>query len=261
MTNVVTKFVFGKILRESPENNHGRNDPYFETVPTNKFSATGQPKMKKRKKALPPGLSEADQKTLVKVKRRAYRLDMAFGSFCGIRVGWSAIVGLFPAVGDCLDTLLALMVVRTASEANLSKFVLFRMLFNIALDFLVGLVPVVGDIADMAYKANTRNALILENFLRDRGVENIRQQGLPPQPDPSLSLTGYEIEGTGVSVVDQEPVAQPPPSYNPKEKKGWFGALRGGERLPDVEAQRLPDSRAKGVEMGAQQTGVTEGRR
>jgi hypothetical protein len=43
--------------------------------------------MKKQKKALPPGLSEEDQEILVKVKRRAYRLDMALGTCCGFKIG------------------------------------------------------------------------------------------------------------------------------------------------------------------------------
>jgi hypothetical protein len=48
--------------------------------------------------------------------------------------------------------MLACLVVRTASEAKLPNSVLIRMLFNIALDFVVGLIPIIGDLADIAYK-------------------------------------------------------------------------------------------------------------
>lgn len=105
MTSAVSKYVFKRILDEGKRNNQGRDDPYFETVPTRRMGYFGgkETKMKKRKKALPPGLSEADQKTLVKVKRRAYRLDMALGTICGIKVGWGSVIGIVPMIGDVAD--------------------------------------------------------------------------------------------------------------------------------------------------------------
>ncbi len=39
------------------------------------------------------------------------------------------------------------------------------MMFNIALDFGVGLIPILGDVADAIYRANTRNAWLLEAYL------------------------------------------------------------------------------------------------
>jgi len=121
MSGFVGKLVFGRILKETRENNQGREDPYFESVPTKKLSTfSGKPKTKKRKKALPPGLSEEDQQTLVKVKRRAYRLDMALGTFCGFKIGttlppqswpwsngflgWGSVIGIFPGIGDVVDS-------------------------------------------------------------------------------------------------------------------------------------------------------------
>lgn len=116
------------------------------------------------------------------------------------------------------------MVIRTASEVNLPPTVKAQMILNVAFDFVIGLVPFLGDLLDIAFKANTRNAIVLENYLRERGAENIRRQGLPPQTDPSLGEV-YDAQ-----VVSQQPVAQPPPSYG----RGWFGGRRG----EDVEAQR-----------------------
>jgi len=222
MSGFVGKLVFNHILKETRENNQGHDDdPYFESVPTKKLSTfSGKPKMKKRKKALPPGLSEEDQQTLVKVKRRAYRLDMALGTFCGIKIGWGSVIGIFPGIGDVIDTLLAIMVIRTAAEVGLPKSVMLHMLFNVAFDFVIGLVPFIGDLADMAYKANTRNALILENYLRQRGRENLRKSGLPQQPDPSLD----EVE-IDEDVVSNQPITQPQPSYG-GPSRGYSGARR-----------------------------------
>ncbi|TGZ84026.1 hypothetical protein EX30DRAFT_296032, partial [Ascodesmis nigricans] len=187
MTSLLGKIVFKKILKETQENKQGREDPYFEHVPTRSLvSFSGKPKMKKRKKALPPGLSKEDEQTLVKVKRRAYRLDMALGSFLGIKVGWGSVIGIFPGIGDAIDTALALMVIRTCSKANLPASLLIHMLLNVVFDFLIGLVPLIGDLADMAYKANTRNAILLEDHLRDRGLINLQNQGKTNVSDPSL---------------------------------------------------------------------------
>jgi hypothetical protein len=47
------------------------------------------------------------------------------------------------------------MVIRTASEVGLPSSVMLHMLFNVAFDFVIGLVPVLGDLADMAYKVSS----------------------------------------------------------------------------------------------------------
>jgi hypothetical protein len=61
-----------------------------------------------------------------------------------------------------------------------------KMMFNIVLDFAVGLVPFLGDIADAVFRANTRNAVELEKYLRKKGQENLKAQGQPvPALDPS----------------------------------------------------------------------------
>lgn len=59
-------------------------------------------KTQKRRKAIPPGLSEKDAKILTQVKRRAYRLDYALFNLCGIRFGWGSVIGLVPLYVDPL---------------------------------------------------------------------------------------------------------------------------------------------------------------
>lgn len=72
-------------------------DPYFETVPATRLDGRPTKKVKKRRKALPPGISTKDGEVLTKVKRRAYRLDMSLFSLCGVRFGWSSVIGIVPA--------------------------------------------------------------------------------------------------------------------------------------------------------------------
>jgi uncharacterized membrane protein YgcG len=121
------------------------------------------------------------------------------------------------------------MVIRTAAQANLPVTVLAHMLFNVGLDFLLGLVPFLGDLADMAYKANTRNAVVLENYLRERGRENLRKAGLPQQADPSL---GEVEEDDEVGVISNQPIAQPQPVYGSSTR-----CYTGRQREYDPESQ------------------------
>ncbi|CEJ81379.1 hypothetical protein VHEMI01508 [[Torrubiella] hemipterigena] len=144
--------------------------------------------MKRVKKALPPGISENDGQVLTKVKRRAYRMDMALFDFAGIRFGWGSVIGIVPFIGDAMDTLMAIMVLRTCEQIDggLPTSLKMSMIFNIMVDFVIGLVPFLGDLCDAVFKANTRNALLLEQHLREKGQKGLKRKGEPlPDIDPS----------------------------------------------------------------------------
>ncbi|KAL6359522.1 hypothetical protein LRP88_06943 [Fusarium phalaenopsidis] len=188
MTSAIAKIVTKKILGETIQNKFGTEDPYFEQVPATRLNGTPNGKFKKRKKALPPGISEHDGKVLTKVKRRAYRLDLALFSCCGVRFGWGSALGLIPAIGDVLDMLMAILVLKTCMQIDggLPTSVKARMMVNILFDFGIGIIPFIGDLADAAFRANTRNAALLEAYLREQGKENLRKSGQPlPAVDPS----------------------------------------------------------------------------
>ena len=91
-------------------------------------------------------------------------------------------------IGDFLDLLLAFMVYRTCTSVKpeLSTSVKMRMKFNMAIDFAIGLVPFVGDIADAAYKCNTKNVVLLEEELRERGRKRLKGTPQANVADPSL---------------------------------------------------------------------------
>jgi len=77
----------------SVDANSPGQDPYFETVPATRL---GIHTTKKKRKALPPGLTDEEARILTKVKRRAYRLDLALFNFCGTRFGWGSVIGIIP---------------------------------------------------------------------------------------------------------------------------------------------------------------------
>ncbi|KAL1954164.1 hypothetical protein VTO42DRAFT_1572 [Malbranchea cinnamomea] len=232
MTSKITGVLAKKVLKESAENKFGQEDPYFETVPaTNLF---GQQRMKKRKKAAPEGISQHDAKVLTKVKRRAYRLDLCLCNCCGIRFGWSSVIGLIPAFGDALDMFMALMVVATCNkiEGGLPANLRLHMLLNVVLDFFIGLIPFVGDLADAVYKCNTRNAVILESYLKKKGQKNLKQMSRPlTEPDSSQGSGG----ASGPTAPSNEPARPQPARVHTADSHGSGRSPGRKTRAHDLE--------------------------
>jgi hypothetical protein len=68
---------------------------------------------------------------------------------------------LVPGLGDALGTVLGAGVVSTAVKRKLPPIVIARMLLNLALDAVIGAVPLLGDVFDFAYQANRKNLDLL----------------------------------------------------------------------------------------------------
>ena len=79
-----------------------------------------------------------------------------------IRFGWDPIVGLIPWAGDVLTALFSCALIVQAHQLRVPKIVQLRMLMNVGIDVLVGIVPLVGDIADVFWKSNARNMALIE---------------------------------------------------------------------------------------------------
>jgi hypothetical protein len=93
-----------------------------------------------------------------------------------IRFGWDSILGLIPGLGDAITSAISLLIVHHAWQTGASPFVLGRMLANIGVDFMFGAVPLVGDVLDFAWKANRKNARLLEQHLRaSSGPRDVRR--------------------------------------------------------------------------------------
>src|SRR5258706_12345838 len=81
----------------------------------------------------------------------------------GWRFGLNAIIDLVPQFGDVATTLVALYVLISAVRYRVPKITLLRMGVNIAIYFLVGLIPWAGDLFDVWWNPNIRNLKLLSS--------------------------------------------------------------------------------------------------
>lgn len=83
------------------------------------------------------------------------------------RVGLDALLGLVPGLGDAAGVLLSSYIVREAWRLGVPRSVLLRMALNVAIEGVVGAVPLLGDLFDAAWKANVRNVALLDAHAAD----------------------------------------------------------------------------------------------
>lgn len=83
-----------------------------------------------------------------------------------IRIGLESLIGLIPGIGDLVGLIMGGYVVIEAHRMGAPGALKLRMLRNVAVDALAGLVPVLGDLFDFAYRSNRRNLQMLLDHYR-----------------------------------------------------------------------------------------------
>jgi uncharacterized protein DUF4112 len=123
---------------------------------------------------IPPGQDRAVL-TDRNLDRLAGLLDDAFAiPGTPIRFGLDPIVGLIPGLGDILTSLISFLIVLAAWQRGLPMITITRMVVNIAIDTLLGTVPVAGDLFDVFWKSNRMNYNLLLRGQRKRGSQTWR---------------------------------------------------------------------------------------
>ena len=109
-------------------------------------------------------LNPADIERLARWLDAKYRIPGT-----SIRFGYDSIIGLIPGIGDTITGALGLYIIARAHRLGAPKHVLARMLGNVVVDSLVGAIPILGDLFDVAFKSNTANIkLLLKHLERER---------------------------------------------------------------------------------------------
>lgn len=106
------------------------------------------------------------EERIARIETIANLLDTAlFVPGTNFRFGFDALVGLIPGIGDAVTTAISLWLVKEAHALGAPRHLIVRMIGNIAIDGLVGAVPVLGDAFDVVWKSNRRNLHLLRRHL------------------------------------------------------------------------------------------------
>jgi hypothetical protein len=142
-------------------------------------------------RGLPPGDEAGDEPEVIRPERvripssPRYRrirfiselMDNSIVLPNGYRIGLDPLLGLLPGFGDLLGAAISTYLVYECARLGVPKRTLVRMLGNIAVEGVVGAIPVLGDIFDATWKANMRNLKLLEGCyqpgLRERTPRQI----------------------------------------------------------------------------------------
>ncbi len=125
----------------------------------------------------PEVLPRRDSRALESARLVARILDDAIEiPGTGWRIGIDPIVGLVPGIGDLLGAVASTWILFVGVRLGAPGSVVARMALNVAIDTLVGSIPLAGDLADFAWKSNRMNVALLEAWLA-RPAETHRASG------------------------------------------------------------------------------------
>ncbi|KPF63025.1 DUF4112 domain-containing protein [Porphyrobacter sp. AAP60] len=113
---------------------------------------------------LPTGTDAASVRARVIIMERLLERSLVIPGI-NVPVGLDALVGLVPVLGDVLTAAMGAYIVWEARNLGMSKWKLARMGANVVFDTVLGVIPLVGDAADLMFRSNTRNLkLILKHI-------------------------------------------------------------------------------------------------
>jgi hypothetical protein len=114
-----------------------------------------------------PSADTADR--LSRIARVAALLDSRFRvPVIGVRVGWDSILGVIPGIGDAVSTVPAGWMIWQGYQMGARKRTLARMGLNAGIDLIVGGVPIIGDLFDVAFKSHKKNLALLQSDMQRR---------------------------------------------------------------------------------------------
>lgn len=111
-------------------------------------------------------MSDAAERHLRRYRSLAYQWDNLLRiPGTPIRLGWDALLGLIPVIGDATGGMLGCYGVWVGWRQGAPFSVLLRLLLNLLVDVVVGTIPVAGDLFDVGWRSNSRNVALLDRWL------------------------------------------------------------------------------------------------
>lgn len=123
-----------------------------------------------------------------KLNKLAWLMDNSFRiPGTQMRFGVDGIIGLIPGIGDAIGAFISSHIMSQAAQMGVPKSILLKMAFNVALDALLGIIPVLGDVSDLIWKANQKNVKLLSDYVE--------------QPQKTVTYSNFFVGMVGFLVV------------------------------------------------------------
>jgi len=87
-----------------------------------------------------------------------------------VRFGLESLMRLVPGIGDAAASALSCYLLYEAHRLDVPSHVFARLVANVAIEGVVGAIPVLGDLFDVAFRANRRNVAILREHFERQGL-------------------------------------------------------------------------------------------
>jgi hypothetical protein len=115
---------------------------------------------------MPEAKATISEIELEKLSRLARLMDSQYSvPGTSIRFGLDSIFGLIPGLGDTGTFFVTLYLIEKSKQFNVPETVRKQMLMNMLVDWLIGAVPLAGDLFDIGWKANERNVSLIRQHV------------------------------------------------------------------------------------------------
>lgn len=116
------------------------------------------------------------QSEVLHLKKIAKAMDSQFKLPGGFSIGWDGIIGFIPGLGDLIANSVSFYILYKAAVMGCGPSVIIRMGFNILLDNLFDIIPVLGNFFDIFWKANNKNIALIERYVANPRQTTLRSR-------------------------------------------------------------------------------------
>ena len=104
-----------------------------------------------------------------------------------IRMGLDGFIGLVPVAGDVVSGLISSYLIWEAKQLGAPRWLIARMIGNVAIDSTIGAIPLLGDAFDVMFRANMKNMGLLRRHLEKQGLQG------PPFAGPTIEGSARRV--------------------------------------------------------------------